>query len=165
MIQRSILLFEDGVKSPKTLISYRDHLNRFLKFVKIKDFDSLALMSSEQLQGLIVDYIRHLKKTVSPNSVSTMITGVRHFFVMNQVLLNWDYIQKLYPAKIKSQGYKSWSTSDIQKMLQATKSLRNKAVIHFMASTGCRLGAFDELNIPRVVGHLYRRSYRFGPRS
>jgi len=151
MVQRSLLLFEQGVKSPRTLIGYRDHLNRFLKFVKIKDFDSLISMPPKQLQDLIVDYVMHLKKTVSPNSVATMVTGVKHFFVMNQVLLNWDYIQKLYPAKIKSQGYKAWETDDIKKMLNATKSLRNQAVIHFMASTGCRIGAFDGLKIEHLA--------------
>lgn len=126
------------------------HLVRFLKFVKIKDFDSLVTMDNKQLQNLIVDYVVELKKTVSPNSVGTMIGGVRHFFVMNQVLINWEYIQKLYPAKVKAQGYKAWSTDDIKKMLNATKSIRNKAIIHFMASTGCRIGAFDGL----IVEHL-----------
>jgi len=158
VIQRSILRFEDGIKAEKTLISYRDNLNRFFKFVKIKDFDSLAGIPPRQIQDLIIDYIRYLKKTVSHNSVSTMMTGVKHFFVMNEVILNWEFIRKTYPAKVKAQGFRPWSTSDIEKMLNATKSLRNKAIIHFMASTGCRLGAFDELNCSHLkdMGDNYK---------
>jgi len=151
MMQRSLLLFEQGVKSPKTLEDYRKHLERFLKYVKIKDYDSLISMPSGQIQDLIIDYLLYLKKNLSPNSVGTYLKGVRHFFVMNQVMINWEYIQKLYPAKIKTQGYKSWSTNDVKKMLDATKSLRNKAIIHFLASTGCRIGAFDKLRIEHLA--------------
>ena len=81
MVERSILLFENGVKSQKTLQNYKDHLNRFIKFTKIKDYDSLALMPSNQIQTLLEDYVMDLKKTVSPNSVRAMIAGVKHFFI------------------------------------------------------------------------------------
>ena len=147
---RSMLLFEQGIKTKKTLENYTRHLNQFLKFSKIKNFDSLVKVEQKQLQDMIVDYIIYLKKTVSPNSIRTMLQGVRHFFVMNEIMLHWDYIQKLYPETVKKQGYKAWSTDDVKKMLNATMSLRNKAIIHFMASTGCRIGAFDGL----IMDHL-----------
>jgi len=150
MTQRSMLLFEQGIKTQRTLDNYTRHLDQFLKFSKIKNYDSLLTIPPKQLQDIIIDYIIYLKKTVSPNSVRTMLGGVRHFFVMNQVLINWQFIQKLYPETVKKQGYKAWSTDDITKMLDATKSLRNRAIIHFMASTGCRIGAFDGL----VMDHL-----------
>jgi len=103
-----MILFEQGVKTTRTLKNYKSHLEKFLKFIKINDFDSLASMPLNQIQDLVVDYVMYLKKTVSPNSVRTMLGGVRHFFVMNQVVLNWEYIQKLYPERIKIQGYNAW---------------------------------------------------------
>jgi len=150
MVERSILLFESGVKSPKTLQNYTDHLNRFMKFTKIKDYDTLASMNPGELQTIVEDYVMDLKKSVSPNSVGAMISGVKHFFVMNRILLNWDIIRKMYPAKVKLQGFKAWQTSDIKKMLDSTTSLRNKALIHFMASTGCRVGAFENLKMKHL---------------
>ena len=116
MVERSLLLFESGVKSQKTLQNYKDHLNRFLKFSKINDYDSLASMPSNQLQTLLEDYVMYLKKIVSPNSVRSMIAGVKHFFVMNRVLLNWEILQKMYPEMVKRQGFKAWQTSDIKKI-------------------------------------------------
>ena len=143
-------LFQEVIKTQRTLENYTRHLDQFLKFSKIKNFDSLLTITPKQLQDLVIDYIIYLKKTVSPNSVRTMLGGVRHFFVMNEVMLHWEFIQKLYPVTVKKQGYKAWSTEDVKKMLDATKSLRNRAIIHFMASTGVRIGAFDGL----VMEHL-----------
>ncbi len=145
-----MLLFEQGIKTDKTLENYKRHLKLFLKFSAIKNYDGLLSIPQKQIEDIIIDYIIYLKKTISPNSVRTMLAGVRHFFVMNQVLINWEYIQKLYPETVKKQGYKAWSTDDVRKMLDATKSLRNRAIIHFMASTGCRIGAFDGL----IMDHL-----------
>ncbi|MDH3312960.1 MAG: hypothetical protein OEM28_07410 [Nitrosopumilus sp.] len=42
MIQRSMLIFENSIKSPETRKTYLYHLNKFLKFFHIKDYDSLA---------------------------------------------------------------------------------------------------------------------------
>src|SRR5437660_3658178 len=51
------------------------------------------------------------------------------------------------PARLKSLGGDAWNTEEIQKMLNLTSSLRNKAIIHFLASTGCRVGALPELRL------------------
>ena len=66
--QRSLLLFEQSVKSIATLVNYKDHLKRFLKFVKIQDCDSLIKMPKEQTQELVEDYVMYLKRTVNPVS-------------------------------------------------------------------------------------------------
>jgi len=61
---RSMLLFEQGIKTKKTLENYTRHLNQFLKFSKIKNFDSLVKVEQKQLQDMIVDYIIYLKKSM-----------------------------------------------------------------------------------------------------
>jgi len=141
--QRSMLLFEQTIKSKYTLRNYREHLNRFLKYTKLRDYDSLLKLSKDDIQFLIEDYVMYLKKTVNPNSVDTMMRGIKHFFVINKVGLYWELIHKLYPEKVKSSGFMPFSTKDVQSMLDATTSKRNKAIIHFLASTGCRIGVFD----------------------
>jgi len=141
--QRSMLLFEQTIKSQYTLRNYRDHLKRFLKFTKLKNYDSLLKPSKDDIQIMIEDYVMDLKKTVSPNSVDTMVRGVRHFYVINKIGLYWDLISKLYPEKIKASGFMPYSNDDIRSMLSVTTSKRNKAIIHFLASTGSRIGIFD----------------------
>jgi len=138
-----MLIFEQTIKSKYTLRNYREHLKRFLEFTKLRDYDSLLKLSKDDIQILIEDYVMYLKKTMNPNSVDTMMRGIKHFFVINKVGLYWELIRKLYPEKVKSSGFMPFTTKDVQSMLDATTSKRNKAIIHFLASTGSRIGVFD----------------------
>jgi len=142
-MQRSLLLFEGGIKSHHTKKVYRGHLAAFLKFAKISDPDELLRLPREQLQILLEDYVFHIKKRINPNSVPTSLQGVKHFFAMSDVMINWKKLAKFYPEKIKRTGFRSWTTDEISKMLQCTSKLRNIAIIHFLASTGARVGVFE----------------------
>jgi len=136
-------LFEEGIKSPHTKKVYRGHLAAFLKFTKISDPDELLKLPQDQLQILLEDYVFHIKKRINPNSVPTSLQGVKHFFAMSDMMINWKKLAKFYPEKIKRTGYRSWTTEEISKMLQCTTKLRNIAIIHFLASTGARVGVFE----------------------
>ena len=57
----------------------------------------------------------------------------------------------LYPQKIKTSGKKAYSTNDIKKMLDTSKTNRNKLLIHLFASTGCRKGAIPDLMIKHLT--------------
>jgi integrase/recombinase XerD len=70
---------------------------------------------------------------------------------MNRVRVYWEIIQKMYPQRIKQSGRKAWSSEQIQKMLEYNTNKRNKAIIHFLASTGARIGVF---NYPLQMKHL-----------
>jgi len=142
-MQRSLLLFEEGIKSPHTKKVYRGHLAAFLKFAKISDPDELLKLSRDELQILLEDNVFHIKKRINPNSVPTSLQGVKHFFAMSDVMINWKKLSKFYPEKIKRTGYHSWTREEISKMLQCTTKLRNIAIIHFLASTGARVGVFE----------------------
>ncbi len=62
---------------------------------------------------------------------------------MNQVDLNWHVIYKMFPQKQKVVDLKSYTTNDVRSILSHAISLRDKALIHFLASTGARIGVFD----------------------
>ena len=57
----------------------------------------------------------------------------------------------MFPEKIKKSGSLAWDTKDIQKMLKVAKSKRNKALIHIMASTGCRVGSLPDLKLKHIL--------------
>jgi hypothetical protein len=101
-MQRSLLLFENVIKSKETLKRYKYYLDMFLKFYHLKDYDSLVSMNTDKLQIMIEDYIMDLKKRVNPNSVPTYVTPIQTFMEVNDSNLNWRKINRLYPAKIKS---------------------------------------------------------------
>lgn len=146
-----MIIFEESIKSKATRANYLQHIERFLKFTNLKDYDSILKVEPGQLQTILEDYVIHLKNTVNPNSVGVFMTGVKHFCIMNRVKVYWEIIQKMYPQKVKRSGQKAWTNEHIQTMLKFTASKKNKAIIHIMASTGARIGIFD---YPLQMRHL-----------
>ncbi len=65
-MQRSILLFENSIKSAATRKTYLYHLDNFLKFYHIKDYDSLAGIDVEKAQIMVEDYIMHYSHLLFP---------------------------------------------------------------------------------------------------
>jgi len=54
------------------------------------------------------------------------------------------------PQRLKTLGGKAWTNDEITHFLSLTTSLRNKAIIHLIASTGCRIGALENLKIKHI---------------
>ncbi|MGH1566228.1 MAG: tyrosine-type recombinase/integrase [Nitrosopumilus sp.] len=65
-------------------------------------------------------------------------------------MLNWVKIKKLFPAKRPVVNQLPYTDDDISGLLADTTSVRNKTFIHFLAATGCRVGAIPELTIEDV---------------
>ena len=110
-MQRSMLIFENSIKSEASRKTYLYHLNKLMAFFDVKDYDGLALIQQEKLQIMMEDYVMHLKKTMSPNTINLPIAAVKAFLDCNDVELNWSKIKRLQPAKIKKTGGEAWLTS------------------------------------------------------
>ena len=142
MWKRSTLLFEEGIRSKYTRRNYSNHLERFERFSGL-DRAEMVSMGPDDLQVAMEDYLVDLKRTANPNSVPSMFRGIKHFCVMNRILLNWDVIYRMFPSPKKPPSLHAYTSVDVRKILQHTKNQRDKALIHFLASTGVRIGAFD----------------------
>jgi len=150
-MQRSLLIFQNSVKSEETARGYTWYLGKFKEFYKLKDYDSMVTIPQGKLQIMIEDYIMDLKGRINPNSIPTHFYPLQSFFEANDVELRWRKIKKLFPAQIKASGRSAYTNSDIQLLLSHTTNLRNKALIHFLASTGCRIGALPDLKIKNII--------------
>lgn len=147
-----MLMFENSVKSAVTRKVYLYELGRFVKYYKLKSIESTLEIESKQLQIMMEDYLFFLKKRLRPRSLRPPFSALELFYRVNEKQdLNFYKIRKMFPADDKSAGKKSWSTQDIQKMLRNVKESRTKAVIHILASTGCRIGAIHDLKISSVI--------------
>jgi len=148
---RCISLFESATKSKITYKIYLYNLKRFMKFCDIFEFDDLLKIDSKLLNQKIEDWLMNLRTKVSPNSVPTMYYGLELFFAMNDVVINTIKLRRMLPTKEKKSGAKPWKTEDIGKMLSVTRYTRDKALVHFLASTGARIGSIDGLKIENLV--------------
>ncbi len=153
---RCSLLFEESIKSKYTKKNYTSHLNSFLNFANITSQNQLTSIPNTDLQYNLENYLIELKRTTNPNSIPSKFQGIKHFCIMNEINLNWNIINKMFPQKQKTQSLRAYTTKEIKKLLSNTTSLRNKALVYFFSSTGARVGVFDH---DLSIKHMMKMSY------
>lgn len=141
---RCLELFEQSIKSERTLAVYKTCLDKFLQWAH-KDYESLLLLPSDQLQILLEDYIFYLKKRLGYSTLNLHLASIGKFLTINDREFKNNKLRMLMPEKKKTAGKQAYTTKQIQKMLEFADSLRNKALIHCLSATGLRAGAFEEL--------------------
>jgi len=128
-LQRSLLIFQNSLRSQESVKAYTYNLEKFLSFYKLRDFDSMLSINVEKLQIMIEDYVMELKRKLNPNSIPSYVNPLKLFLESNDIDLNWRKIKRLFPAPVKPSGDAAYSTEDIKKMLDCTPNLRNKTLI------------------------------------
>jgi site-specific recombinase XerD len=86
-IERSLLLFENSVKSKITFREYLKRLEKFREFCNADSFDSLSRMQPAKLQEMLEDYIMLRKKQINPNSIPVEFFAIKSFLEINEVEL------------------------------------------------------------------------------
>ena len=152
MESRALLIFENSIKSEETRKIYNYCLKKFVEYYKLKNIESILEIPDDKLQIMLEDYLFYLKKRLSPRSVKLPFAAIELLCLVNDKLgINFKKIRKMFPATEQLTGKKAWATKDIQKMLASTTELRTKALIHLLASTGCRIGAVSDLKISNIM--------------
>ena len=145
-----MLIFENSIKSPATRKTYIYHLDRFMSFSKIDSYNELAITPQKTLQILVEDYVMYLKNKISPNTINLPISAIKAFLDCNDIELRWSKIKRLQPARVKKSGRESWLTSEVSIMLSFASEIRTKTLIHFIASSGVRIGALENLKMKHI---------------
>jgi site-specific recombinase XerD len=140
--------FINSLKSPITKETYYIHIKKYLKFSNLNKLSELLTIQEPQKQ--IIKYIMSLKERgLNTRSISTMLYGVYHFYVMNDVILNRKKINKFIgEATLKTED-RPYTNEEIQKILNIS-DLRMKVVIGLMASAGLRIGALAKLRLSNL---------------
>jgi len=146
--------FYQAIKSEETRKPYEHYLNKFFKHAKT-DADQIVKMPIKEIDEFVFNYLVSLKmrvdkSTLSPNSINAMISPIQLFLEQNDISLNWKKIKRMYPRRAAPANQAPYHEEEIRKILNATTSIRNKAFIHFLASTGCRVGAIQELDVSDI---------------
>jgi integrase len=119
-----------------------------MKFCQIGDYDKMLQIERKKLEGLIRDYITHLKidKKLSYNTVHMYLASISHFYQMNDVTLNWKKLSKFKGKRRLLVEDKPYTKEQIRQLLDFA-DLRTKCVILLMSSAGLRRGALPALRI------------------
>ena len=156
-MDREQLLFESSIKSKETLRVYQYSMRKFMEYIKITTFKKLANLPKNELKNSVEDFVMEKKSLgKSRSTIKMVIVALELFCDVNDIEIRWKKIRRLLPAQKKKSGGKAYSTEQVQLMLNHSIGVRNIALIHFLASTGVRIGAITSLRI----GHV--RDYQNG---
>ncbi len=155
-VDKGLVVFEKYCRSEATKEHYRYWFNDFLGWCKANvepmiTGEGLLQLKEIALQEMIEDYVMEKRKGLSPNTLPLPIASLRLFFDMQDKVLNWKRIKKMIPTQVKKAGYSAYQNDDIKTMLVSAGSKRNRAIIHFLATTGCRIGAIPNLKIEHLA--------------
>ena len=136
----------DGL-SPRTLENYKYTLEMFAERMN----KSVSKITTDDIRG----YITYLSDTrgLKETSLQTHINTLRAFFGW---LYTEEKIKKNPMLKIKSlkldkkNARQALSAEELERLRDACKGYREKALVEFLVSTGCRLSEAAQLNVEDV---------------
>jgi len=147
-MQRSLLLFQNSIHSDETYRIYKYYLDKFIEHYKLRDYNALKSMDSKMFQEMVEDYVMLRKSNGrSRTTINSSICSLQLFCETNDIELRWRKIRRLLPPQKKRSGSKAYTTEQVRKVLDFTPNIRNKAIIHFVAASGVRIGALPDLKI------------------
>ncbi len=151
--QRQILTLEESNLANATKIEYGCRLKQFFRNSTITSYDELIKVPNEELENTLVDYCKFILHKVrqgklSPNTVPKMFKPIKFVLGINyrENDVRWRPIESLFPPGERRSGFRAWTTEQIQEMIDRCSGAnisRNKALIHFMASIGGRIGIHE----------------------
>ena len=152
MQQRSLLLFHSSIKSESTRFNYMQFLDEFKDFFIIKSYDKLVSIEPKKIQEMLETYLMYQnEQKYSLSYLNSKLSALKLFFAMNDIVaLNWLKLRKMLPEKKKLTGDKPYQTKDIQIMLKSIPTLKFRCIVHFLAASGVRIGALEELKLKHI---------------
>jgi integrase len=150
--------FIASCKSEKTKGEYTAALRRFMEQYDIVKHSDILKLSVREVEEMLIDYTLFMKKgNLSRGYLVQQISGIKRFFFMNNVVLNWDLITQYRGEFKRKQKDEAYSHEQIEKILEIC-DIRNRVVVLIFASTGIRIGALPELKLKSLckIGNLYQ---------
>lgn len=132
----------DGL-SPRTLANYQSNLYLFAS----KITKSTAKINTDDIRGYI-NYLGSVRG-LADTSLQTHINSLRAFFgwLIVEEKIRKNPMSKIHSLKIdKRNARQALTAEDLERLRDACKDYREKALVEFLASTGCRLSEVAGLN-------------------
>jgi len=134
------------MKIDSTISLYAYSMKRFMDFLHSEkyiddpyDYDKLLDFDTEKITDVLEDFVYYLNMTQKPKGVTTLLAGPELFFEMNRKIWHKKLVRKsIKKDDMEPGGKMPISTEEIKTILEYAKHPRDKALVHFLASTGAR---------------------------
>jgi len=147
--------FYSGIYEKTTIPTYKLYLDKFFKWAEISHEDFVGYERKDQ-ESRLEEYIFHLRAITEKtgkyqNSYNTIIAPLKLFCTMNDIVINWARLYKMFPKTKRLSNQGAYDDEDIKLFLDHSDNLRDISFIHFMSSTAVRIGEVYLLNVGDVV--------------
>lgn len=137
--------FINSLKSPNTKTTYIQCLKQYMQYRKVKTVDELLIGDHRLLQSNIIEYLVSLQQ-ISHGTRYLYAAVLRHFYDINDILLNWKKINAFLGQNNKVVNDRAYTKQEIALLLEKSNE-RMKVVILLLASTGMRIGAIPYIRL------------------
>lgn len=158
--------FYDSLKSPKTKYIYSFYLKTFMKFHKIEEGNYAALFENPEQK--IKDYlIAASKKDYAIAHFRIMISCLNFYSMNDYDEIKWAKLKRFIGETKPKHQDRAYTHDEILTMVNAAGSLKMKAIILLMASSGLRKSAIPILRCSHLQkkGDLYKISVYEGEKG
>jgi hypothetical protein len=158
-----IAVFMYALKAAESRRQYPRRFKIFLDYLKLeggleeqaKQFLSKATESQQRAEEALIGFIsyeleRAKKREISECTIPNYYRATKLFCEMNDIILNWKKIARGLPRAGKAANDRAPTIEEIQKLVEYPDR-RIKPIIHTMASSGIRIGAWDYLQWKHVI--------------
>jgi integrase len=140
--------FVNSLDSEESKKHYSKIFRYFMTYCNVDNYEDMLEIEPKRLEGLIRDYIIHLKENKrSSSTINSYIAAITHFYEMNDIVLRWKKLNKFKGKHRSVADDRPYTRSQIKTLLEYAGALRDKCIILLMASAGLRRGALPMLKI------------------
>ena len=146
--------WKEAIQSPITLKEYTRKLNNYAKFFEITNWDTYLTKGSDDIHSDLELFISEQKKKGIKNiTIKGYLNSIFLMMDMNRVVV----FKKIHLNKLKKDGKMvgggtPYTADEIFRMVKSTPTLRIKALILFLSSTGIRPAGLTDP--PLRIKHL-----------
>lgn len=145
--------FVNSLRSKETKIHYTNWLTDFLNFLNIS-CDKVLDFQANQLQLELINYIMDMRdnRKLSPSSIRSHISAIQTFLVINDFSsINWTKVKKFVGEFYKVADDRPYTRDEIKRLVDEAHSLRDKAIVLLLSSSGLRVGGLVSLQLKHLI--------------
>lgn len=141
MLECYIAAMQVECRSEKTIARYKYVIKRLMNFVKVPTRNILVYhlrnyIASEKARGIADSTLEGYRQ----------IYSAYFNWLQREGLITRNPTANLGTIKVAKKERKTFTAVELEKLNQACKTLRDRAILNFLASTGCRVSEVTELN-------------------
>jgi integrase len=153
--------FCKSVRNDVTRKKYIEGLNTFLAFCDFTRYEQLLEISDTEKFEAIREFLLYLdtERRLASSTINNHYYPIKLFYEINNVLLNWKQLSRSKPRLRHRADDRLYTDEEIKKYIDHA-SVREKAVILTLLSTGMRIGGLASIRLKDITYledyHLYK---------